>query len=272
MGKLVEKLRQVRQATGAGGGFGFLGARAAAQQPRPAAVLVSLGVGDAAAAEAAAKNGADAVLVSGWKAGADLGKISGALAPASVPWGVELGRAATADAVVAAREAGASFAVLASGLPARLLLEKGNSLDLVVAMEPPRDDMALILLRAENLLPADAMLFTVGFTPDALSDMSIGDFARMRLVFESVRFPALVTLDGDPDETQVRLLVRLGADALVLPGEGASAAVLGERIKTLRERLEKTPANEDDRSSVAIGGLMDTRAAPATAPHDPDEE
>jgi hypothetical protein len=254
MGKLVDKLRQVGQ--GSGSGMGFLGPRTPAQAPRPAAVLVSLGAGDVAAAEAAVKNGADGIIVTRWKPGTELGKLHAAVQSSAV-WGVEAGDARTgSDALKSAQEAGASFALIGQSAPARLLVEPLDGFDYVVAVDPPSDDLGLVLLRAENLLPAQVALLQLRLSNADLASMSVGAFARLRLICEALRFPVLVTLAGAPETAHIRTLVRIGADGIVLPGEGVTASALGQQVQALREQLEKTPVDEKDRSPVAIGGLM----------------
>jgi thiamine monophosphate synthase len=254
MGKLVDKLRQVGQ--GSGSGMGFLGPRTPAQAPRPAAVLVSLGAGDVAAAEAAVKNGADGIIVTRWKPGTELSKLHAAVQSSAV-WGVEAGDARTgSDALKSAQEAGASFALIGQSAPARLLVESLDGFDYVVAVDPPSDDLGLVLLRAENLLPAQVALLQLRLSNADLASMSVGAFARLRLICEGLRFPVLVTLAGAPEAAHIRTLVRIGADGIVLPGEGVTASALGQQVQALREQLEKTPVDEKDRSPVAIGGLM----------------
>ncbi|HEV2460122.1 MAG TPA: hypothetical protein VGS80_17335, partial [Ktedonobacterales bacterium] len=242
MGKLVDKLRQVGQ--GSGSGMGFLGPRTPAQAPRPAAVLVSLGAGDVAAAEAAVKNGADGIIVTRWKPGTELGKLHAAVQSSAV-WGVEAGDARTgSDALKSAQEAGASFALIGQSAPARLLVESLDGFDYVVAVDPPSDDLGLVLLRAENLLPAQVALLQLRLSNADLASMSVGAFARLRLICEGLRFPVLVTLAGAPEAAHIRTLVRIGADGIVLPGEGVTASALGQQVQALREQLEKTPVDE----------------------------
>ena len=266
MGKLVEKLRQVDQ--GSGSGMGFLGPRTPARAPRPAAVLVSLGAGDSAAAEAAVKNGADGIIVTRWKPGTDLAKLHAAVQPSAV-WGVEAGgdTKGAEDALKGAQQAGAAFAVVGQSAPARLLAEPLDGFDYVVAVDPPSDDLGLVLLRAENLLPAQIALLQLRLSNADLASMSVGSFARLRLMCEGLRFPVLVTLAQAPDAAHVRTLVRIGADGIVLPGEGVSASALGQQVQALREQLERTPLDDKDRSEVAIGGLMAAGGAiPAQTP------
>ena len=269
MGKFVEKLQQVTQ--GNGGSVGFVGlARAQGQTraPRPAALLVSLDMADAASAEAAAKQGADAIIVGGWRPGANAGKLTAALEPSGVLWGVEyaLEGAYSEGALKQAKDAGASFAVLRSSSPAHALFEEVDALDLVMEVDLPQDDLGLVLLRAENFLPAQAALVRAQLSPSSLAKLTVADYARLRLACEVLRFPTLLTLAGAPDADHVRTLVRLGVSGLVLPGAGVGAEKLGAQVKALREQLEKTPARPDDRVPIAIGGLMESSGASLTPP------
>jgi hypothetical protein len=279
MGKLVDKLREVGQA--GSGGLGFL-ARAQTQKPRPAAIFVSVGAGDTATAEAALKSGADGVIVSGWTRDTDLSALAAAVGAGSSVLGVALAPEGSAgeDELAAAHAAGATFAVVDSSTPARLLFEEVDQLDLVVTVDIPRDDLGLVLLRGENLLPAQAALLRAPLRNADLARLSVADFARLRLARESLRFPALAPLAEAPDAANVRLLVRLGLSGLILPGEGASASALGAQVKALREELEKTPAEDSSRGTVAIGGLMESSGQSLQQPHptrrepqrEPDEE
>ncbi|HLJ81825.1 MAG TPA: hypothetical protein VKT52_10090 [Ktedonobacterales bacterium] len=256
MGKLIEKLRETGQ--GASAGFGFMSAaRSQARAARPAAILVAVGSGDGAVAEAAVKNGADGLLLTGWQPGSDATKIVAAAGTAAV-WGVDYeGEGEDAEGVLqAALDAGAAFAVVGPSTPASVLFEELEKLDLVVTVDPPETELERVLLRAENLLPAQAALVRAHLSSADLAKLTVAAFARLKLIFETLRFPALVTLKDVPAPAHVRALVRMGADALVLPGAGASAEVLGKQVAALRAELEKTPARRDEGGSVVIGGLM----------------
>lgn len=284
MGKLLDKLRQVSQVSGTG--IGFLGARQAAQKPRPAAILVALGTADVAAAEAVTKAGADGVIITNWRSGADMARFKAALGDgANAPvWGIETTGADTssAEALKEARDAGAAFVVMGQATPASALIaaRKLDGLEIVIGFELPADDLGLVLIRAENLLPATAALLRTPFSAADLTTMSIGSFTRMRLLFESLRFPVLAPVAEPPDEAQVQLLVRLGAHGIVLPGMEVAGATLAGQVQSVKGYLEQTPANDDDRPGVAIGGLMETRPAggpepgrqPGEPPHEPGEE
>jgi len=270
MGKLVDKLEQIGQATGSG--FGFLGGRAPARKPRPAAVFVALGTGDAASAEAAAKNGADGVILTDWAPGADLGAIKAALGDKGAIWGVELGADAAVDKEMlkGLADAGAGFAIVESSASARALFAKVEKFDLVAAMAPPKDDMALLLIRGQSLLPVRAALLRADLGARDVARLSVAEYARLRLVVESLRFPALLTLKEAPEEADVATLVHLGADGLVVAGKG-SAAQLGAQVKALIEALEKTPTPKEERANVLLGGLSGGAGQPA-APGQPQRE
>lgn len=272
MGKLVDKLREIHQSGGSG--FGFLGrAQAPARKARPAAIAVALTARDAATAEAAAKNGADVILISGWAPGTDVSGITSALASGGAVWGVELGTDGGDGAVKAAHDAGASFAVLAANTPARALFEEVENFDRVVTIEPPRDDLGLLLLRAQSLLPAQAALVPFRLSARELAGLTIADFSRLELIVESLRFPSLVTLADAPDAVSVKTLVHLGAAALVLPG-AAGAQAVGAAVSGLREELERTPIPSEERATVLLGGLAGGagQATPAQPEREPERE
>ena len=287
MGKLIEKLHGVSQASSGGMGF-FAKPTAPAHKARPAAVFVAGAASDLAALKAAAENGADGVIVTGWRTGATApAGLADALKAHEGIWGAEMDAEAGGDALKAARDQGASFAILGSGTPAGALFEELDKFDRVITVEPPRDDLALLTLRAVNLLPAQAALVRANFTPSGLAKLTVADFTRLQLLWESLRFPSLVTLQGMPDAAALRLLVELGADALVVSASGAAAASLGEQVKALLTALESTPARREsgEGGSLLTGMFGATGGAsigvpnptPSPRPHpepspDPEEE
>ncbi len=125
-------------------------------------------------------------------------------------------------------------------------------------------------------------LLRTRFANADLSQLTVAEFARQRLMLEGLRFPTLVSLREAPEAGHVKLLVRMGADGLVLPGEGVDAAKLGAQVQALHEELEKVPAEPDSGSSVVgISGLMEgggasiTRQPPRREPEpepEPEEE
>lgn len=275
MGKLIEKLGQVGQSSG--GGFGFLSnARGGARAPRPAAILVSVGAGDAALAEAALRAGADGVIVMDWTPSTDTKAFKAAAEQNSAVWGVEYSVEGQAEGGVlrSAQEAGAAFAVVTPQASAVTLLDDLERFDVVVAVDPPQDDLGIVLMRAENLLPAQAVLLRFQFTAADVNHMTVTEFARLRFISESLRFPRLVTLNG-AEPQQVRTLVRLGSDAVVLTGSGLTAASLEEQVKAFRDELEKTPPRRETGTPVALGGLVPSATPQPSKPEpqkDPDHE
>jgi hypothetical protein len=271
MGKLVDKLHQIGQA--AGSGIGFLGGRAPAQKPRPAALFVALGVGETAAAEAAAKNGADGVFLTGWTPGADLGAVKSALGATTAIWGVEL----AGDMVIAPEalkrlaEQGASFAVVQPSSAARVLFEEIEKFDLAATIELPRDDLGLLLIRGQGLLPVQVGMLRADLGAKDIARLSVAGYARLRLEIESLRFPMLLTLKEAPEDADVKTLVHLGIAGLVLSGQGIGASQLGAQVKTLREALEKTPTPREERANVLLGGLL-SATGQAPAPGQPQRE
>jgi DNA-binding NarL/FixJ family response regulator len=270
MGKLVDKIRDISQ-TG-GSGFGFLGRTPAnARKPRPAAILVTLKANDTASAEAAAKNGADAVILADWTPSANLKALKAALEAASTLWGVEIQSAsANGDTLQRAREAGAAFAILAPSASAATLFEEVEHFDRVVTVEPPKDDLALLLLRGQSLLPAQAAVVPLQLGAKDLAGLTISDFTRLKLIVESLRFPALVTLGGVPDAAGIKTLIQLGAAGLIL----TSAENIGTAVKSLREELERTPIPSGERTTVLLGGLVGGagEATPTPPRREPERE
>lgn len=274
MGKLTDKLEQVGQSSGSG--FGFFGrSRATEQKSRPAAVLVSLRVSDTAVAEAAVKSGADAVIVSDWKPDANVSALTSALSGGSTLWGVDVaGESGAYGMLKRAQEAGASFAILDASASAHLLFEELEHFDLVIALDLPKDDMGQLLLRNQNLLPVQTGLTDLGLSKDQIGSMSVAEYLRLKLAVESLRFPLLTTLRDVPDEKTLPILVRIGFAGLILAGEGASAATIGQQVQALRQELENTSVRrEESSSSSLLGGLVSSQgSSPQPERREPERE
>lgn len=271
MGKLIEKLRQVGQ--GGGGSFGFFGRGQVAGAPaRPAAVLVTLAASNVAAAEAAAKAGADIVIIAGWKPGADLAGIKTALESANTLWGVEYAGGADDDVASAAQQAGASFLLLGAEAPAAPLYDQPEQFDRVVTLSIPNTEMDLLLYRMVNSLPAQAALLTLPVGMRDLPKQSVNDFMRLALLSASVRFPTLAMVDEAPNLRASRALVRLGFDGIVLSGVGASPEQIAQQVQTLRADLETIPLSEaEGHEGVSLGGLMGNLGAPSPERREPEK-
>jgi len=274
MGKLVDKLHKVSQ--GAGSTLGFLGGRAPAQKPRPAALLVSVDVDDAAVAEAAVKSGADGLILANWTPQAGLGGMKSLLETKDLVWGIDLaGATGAADGLLKrAADAGAGFALLDPGSSARLLFEEIEKFDLVGAIEMPTSELGLLLIRGQSLLPVQVGLLQPEIAPREVARMTVADYTRLRLVIESLRVPMLLTLQTAPEAEDVKTLVHLGIAGVVLKGQGAAAQTFGAQVKALRETLEKTPAPKEDRENVLISGLMPMPqpATPGQPQREPERE
>ncbi|MGO8946676.1 MAG: hypothetical protein ACLQUY_03220 [Ktedonobacterales bacterium] len=278
MGKLIEKLQQVGQTTTSR--LGFMGrAAASARKPRPAAVFVMQTAGDVASAEAVAKAGVDGILISGWVPNADISRLKAALESSATLWGVEYtGGPAAESALHAAADAGAGFMLVRPTTPAATVFDEVEHIDLVVTVETPRDDLGLLLLRAENVLPAQAALVPLPQDSKPLDKLTISEFVRLRWVFETLRFPALVMVNEAPEADTVKALVRLGADGIILSGAGSKPETLANKVQALIEVLEAIPVQRPRRSSVTIGGFSVgavesvTPSRPGRPAPEPDEE
>jgi hypothetical protein len=273
MGKLVDKLQQVRQSSGSGIGF-FGRSQTAASKPRPTAILVSLGAKDNASAAAAVGAGADALLVTDWTAKSDLSAFTAATGAGSALLGVWLaeGERGGYGTLKQAQQAGAQFAIVGESASAHMLFEELERFDRVVTLDVPRDDMALLLLRVQNLVPAQAALLPVQLNANAIAKMTVAEFARLKLVVESLRFPVLATLDGLPEMRSVPVLARLGFAGLVLPGAGVGADALATQVTSLREELERTPISHEESESGLLGGLVGAQTATPAPGREPERE
>jgi hypothetical protein len=250
MGKLLEKLDKVSQTSNAG--IGFLGGRPSGHAPRPIGLLVSVQASDVAAASAAVKNGADGVLALGWKSGASLADLKAAAGEAAL--GVELPADAGAGALKKAQEAGAEFVLAPSTLRARALLDEVEKLDVILALDLPRDDMAMLLLRGQSLAPAQLGLLRADLGANEIAHMSIADFARMRLIVESLRFPLFISLKEAIAAEDAVTLTRLGFAGIALASHGTAEQV-GTQIQSLREALEQVPTPKGEKGDVRLGGF-----------------
>lgn len=273
MGKLVDKLRSVGQSGGSG--FGFLGGRTPARKSRPEAIFVRLDVAETAVAEAALGGGADGLILSNWTPTTGLGQMKTVLTSSSAKeaiWGVDLGAAAGAQKGLLKElaDAGAAFAVLDSSASARLLFADVEKLDLVGAVEIPSSELGLLLVRGQSLLPVQAGLLRPEMGAGELARLTVAEYARLRLVVESLRFPMLLALNAAPADEDVATLVQLGIDGLVLPGQAADPHQLGAQVKALREALEKTPTPKAERENVSLAGLIPS--APHETPGEPERE
>jgi len=263
MGKLIETLDRVGKSSG--GGMGFFGRAQAQSKPKAAALLVTLGQPDVGAVEALAKAGADGVLFAA-QAGAGKGiaveayqKAAEPLKAANRPWGLDLTEIVAslpADALKGMREGGADFVTFPLNAPARLLQERPEGLDRVVTLGELQDDPYLLLARSINLLSVQAVRFDFALSAERLNALTIEELLRYRMLRETIRFPALVSIDGDLGSEEIRTLLKAGASAVIVqPARGESASALAQRVAALRDALERVPrpgAEDEDMPSVSF--------------------
>lgn len=271
MGKLLEKLRQVGQ--GGGGSFGFFGrSQSAAQPARPAAIVVRIAPTDAAAAEAAAKAGADMVLISEWKRGADISAVKAALESGGVLWGVEYSGGADDEVVKEAQQAGAGFLTLGERASVAPLYDKPDQFDRVITLTAPTTELDFLYFRMASALPARAGIVALPISVAKLPNLTVAEFTRLAPLAATVRFPVLVAVDETPSLQATRALIHLGFDGIVLAATGAEK--IGKQVQALRADLETIPLDEaQDRDGVSLGGLMGNLGASATPERpEPDKE
>lgn len=274
MGKLIEKLKQIGQ--GPSGSLGFMPRRDNGAKARPAAVLVTLRASDAGVAEAVAKAGADAIVIAGWKPGANITAIKTAIESVQTLWGVQYSGAGDDEPVKAAREAGAGFILLGEDAAVGALFDEVGQIDRVVTVSAPESEMDLLTLRVINALPAQAALVTLPAGVAELAALPVSAFAQLAIIAESLHFPLLATVNDAPDMRASRALIRLGIDGIVLPGVGVEQDLLVSQVRTVRADLENIPPLSQ-REGVNLSGLMGamgaTPAKPEPAPEiEPDEE
>jgi hypothetical protein len=153
-----------------------------------------------------------------------------------------------------AQDAGADFILASSSLRVRALLDEVEKLDVVLELDLPRDDMAMLLLRGQSLAPAQLGLLNAGLGASDIARMSVADFARMRLVVESLRFPLLISLKESIAAEDAVTLTRLGFAGIVLLSQG-TAEQIGTQIQSLREALEQVPTPKGEKGDVRLGGF-----------------
>jgi hypothetical protein len=248
MGKLTEILHRAGRSSR--GTIGFVGQAANAAKPKAAAIIVTAPSVDEAAA--LVKAGADAVIL---PAGAELrDDIS-----SEVAWGVDArtAKALTEDESRALHKQGADFVLLGVTAPMRSLSGEIEQFDRALFVPPPEDDPLLIGFRALNVLEADVAVLDLALRAKELAALTVRDFARLRLLSESLRFPVIVTLHDMPALEDVRTVARLGAQGIWLADAAAAD------VTRLREELERVPREKEPVPGIA--GLTGTTSTPA--PH-----
>ncbi len=259
MSKLLDMFSQVRRAQSSSG-IGFVGKNKTATKPRAAALVVEFTDIDVASAEAAIKAGADGLLFP-WdgKETSEIEILKGAVEAAKTSdRNVACGLHITGgwdtlerDRLEQLKDAGIHYIVLPLQAPARLLALKIKDLDMVVSVPMREGDMYPTFIRnltAFDTITAVRLDFWLAGT---VGTMSIEDALHYRAVREAVRYPALLNVRGDMDESDALTLVTLGVQAVILMVSDMGAKTQ-KQVKALRELLEKIYQVEKDSSSPTV--------------------
>ena len=235
MGKLIDALHHTGRS--GSGAIGFLGQGGGAKAK---AVAIIASASEASAIADLVKAGADAIIL---PAEADLA----AAKDAGVAVGVDARQAATmsSDALKALHEQGADFVLLAATAPVRALTEEVEHFDRALFIAPPTDDPLLIAFRALNVLDVEVGVLDLNLRAKDLAGLAVQDFARLRLLSESLRFPVILTLAEAPATDDVRTLARLGAQGVWI----ANATTAD--ITRLRDELERVPKEKAPPPGIA---------------------
>lgn len=241
MSKLTEILHRAGRASG--GAIGFFGHTSNAPKAKAAAIIVAAADGSEAAA--LVKAGADAVIL-------PLGTVPGEALPAEAAWGSDArgAKVLSEDDLKALHEKGADFVLLPGTATVRALSADIDQFDRALVVPPPEDDPLLIGFRALNVLEVNVAVLDLALQAKDLAPLTIQDFARLRLLSESLRFPVIVTLAEVPAEADVRTVARLGAQGIWLTHATPAD------VTALREALERVPREKEPVPGIA--GLTGT--------------
>ncbi len=235
MGKLIETLQRAGKPTSAA--IGFTG-RSPAAKSKAAAIAVTATSVDAI--PALVKAGADIVCTPP--------KVDGTSAKeAGAVWGVDLRGSddVTATTLKELHERGVEFVLMGQATGMRAMSEPIEGLERVLIVAPPAaDDPLRMAYRALNLAEVDAAVLDLGIMARDLATMTVERFAQTRALFETLRFPMLVTIADPPASEDVATLARLGAQGVWL------ATATPDVVTRLREDLERVP-----REHEAVGTL-----------------
>lgn len=253
MAKLHDMFTQAHRAQSSGG-IGFVGKNKPLTKPRAAALVVEFPAINTGDAESAIKSGADGLLFT-WdgtdaslletlKEAIDAAQTSGetVVCGLHITGGWEKLERENFEHL---KELGVNYIVLPLEAPARLLALQIKDLELVVSVPMHSGDMYPIFIR--NLTAFDniaAVRLDFSLSED-VSNMSIDDILHYRAVREAVRFPALLNVQNDLNETGAYTLMALGVQALILTASRSDAATR-KQIKALRELLEKVHLDEKE--------------------------
>ena len=224
MSKLLDKLNQVSR--GSPPPLGFRAAVAAPKSPRMMLIAV-LATGDAPAA-AAAKENADAVLLSeaeSTKFSEKLEKLVPSLG--ELPWGVSLGEASDPDSIGALKSAGCDFLVCdTENSPLMLLRER--EMGRIVKVEPSLPDG---LIRATAQLPIDVVL--IGGEPS----LSVQRLMVCQHLANLVHKPLVALAPLSMSSEDLKELWETGLAGVVVKVAGEAR----EGLSGLRQAIESLP-------------------------------
>lgn len=259
MSKLLDMFSRVRRPQSSSG-IGFVGKNKATTKPRAAALIIEFTDIDVASAEAAIKAGADGLLFP-WdgketsefetlKQAIDSAKTS----DSNVVCGLQITGGwdtLERDRLEQLKEAGVHYIMLPLQAPARLLALKIKDLDLVVSVPMREGDLYPTFIR--NLMAFDTITAVrLDFwLAGEVGTMSIEDALQYRAVREAVRFPALLNVRGDVDESDALTFATIGAQAVILMVSDMGPKTQ-KQVRTLREVLEKVYQDEKDSSSPNV--------------------
>ncbi len=245
MAKLSDMFLQARRAQ-SGGGMGFLGKNKGEFKPRAAALVVQLPSLTAGTSEALLKAGADGLLFH-WN-GSDSNFLSTLKreidSAKSINENLVTGLYVfdsydklDRESLAQLKEYGIQYLVLPLDAPARLLALEVKDLEVVVTVPMRQGDMYPLFIR--NLTAFDsiaAVLLDFGMT-DNVGNLSIEAMLQYRAVREAVRFPALIHVEAELNESDAYTLLTLGVQAIILTAQDAEEATRTQ-IKTLHELLQ----------------------------------
>lgn len=252
MSKLLERLNRVSRGPGQPMGF-----RASAISKGPSMVLIAaLTEGDDKAA-AAARESADAVLLSfGKLKGESLGQIVASIG--DLPWGVSL-KEVTADGLSQLRDRGCDFLVFdAARAPLALLREE--EMAKIVEIEPSLADG---LVRAIEQLPIDAVLIA----EEGELSLSIHRLMVCQHVANLVGKPLVARTPLGISEEDLNELLETGIAGLVVNLERG----VEEELSKLRQAIDTLPSSRWRRKESTEALLPYTREREIMQPEEEED-
>lgn len=264
MGKLSNLFVQVRK-TRSSKGIGFVGKNSIANKPRAAALLVELNTLNASNAEAAIKAGANG-LIFPWRginsSSTDVENLKKAITAAQkagedLVFGLHITNDTkdwnkqTRKDFENLHENGVGFVIFPLEAPARLLALHIKDLELVVSVPMRSGDLYPVFIRNLSAFEHIAAIDLDFGLSNEVGSMSIEDVLHYRAVREAVRAPALVHVQGTPDEDDAYALLMLGIQVVVLV-ENKQAAVAEQQIQALGALLEKIQFEDKDEPKLGL--------------------